>query len=541
MVDLVKKEIRDIEKEIDDLHKLNPLITQNFPTSCWNFLAVYEDRFLMQILNQNDPMQIEKAIYTDNLLFCTKYAIEWIFKNCPQANSFQPIYSEQFYENSNDLFNMAEDYDSFVSAFSLASRGILELNEQNGIISEIYKTKKDYRYMYYGFLIRTRNSIRDMHGFKTNEKFLQTIDKYLLLEPDRFRYKLSKRLFSESRKYLASLLITFHEFPDNWSFANWNVNEFRAMYGFLFTWSFIHFNSRILASLKGCRGMGILDGIIIVDTAELPYMLANFSNVSIEKAKLFINTFTYGEMGIKSPDPVLQPIIRITKSEYAISPNLIINNSFERNYSILLNRIPEEKSRYSILINGKEAIMRKKIIMSLGDPSLSYYSGKNPLGNSIPDIDLAIISKEEKLVVFIELKWFIDPAEVREVIEKSEEISKGISQLKKIREAILLRPQKIIDILSINNDFDFSYILISDNFIGEFWVQDKDIPVIQIDHFLDQYKCFHKLRKTNNWVVNREYLPVKGRDFLVSKEKIRMGKWILLHDMIKPVSDTFLE
>ena len=53
----------------------------------------------------------------------------------------------------------------------------------------------------------------------------------------------------------------------------------------------------------------------------------------------------------------------------------------------------------------------------------------------LPDVDLAIISDSEKMCLLLELKWFIDPAEAREIIEKSEEIEKGISQVLQLKQA----------------------------------------------------------------------------------------------------------
>ena len=40
-------------------------------------------------------------------------------------------------------------------------------------------------------------------------------------------------------------------------------------------------------------------------------------------------------------------------------PNLWINNSYERNFTVLLNKLPAEKLIYSNLTNDKEGLMRE--------------------------------------------------------------------------------------------------------------------------------------------------------------------------------------
>jgi hypothetical protein len=51
-------------------------------------------------------------------------------------------------------------------------------------------------------------------------------------------------------------------------------------------------------------------------------------------------------------------------------------------------------------------------------------------------IDLAVLDDDAKAGLILEIKWFNEPSEIREVIEKTEEIRKGIKQLGSLKERI---------------------------------------------------------------------------------------------------------
>ena len=121
---------------------------------------------------------------------------------------------------------------------------------------------------------------------------------------------------------------------------------------------------------------------------------------------MVVADLTLGARGIKRLDPALQPIIRLNENLYSFMPNLLMNSSVERNFTVLLNRIPEEKDVYARLLDEKELVMKESIKRQIALPTLRYFEGK--IGNA-PPVDLVIISDTDKACLFLELKWFIEP------------------------------------------------------------------------------------------------------------------------------------
>jgi len=297
------------------------------------------------------------------------------------------------------------------------------------------------------------------------------------------------------------------------------------MAGVLFTIAFIHHTARIIAALNGCKGAAIDNCILILTKPKLIKVLSKYSGLALGVAEHFVDDFTFGSRGIKKPDPALQPLIKLNRSNYAISPSLVIANSLERNYIVLMNRIPSERSIYLRLTQEKEAELRNRIITEINVAEIRNWKGKLTSEPVVPDIDFALISDEGKTVLFIELKWFISPSDSREVIEKTYEIRKGISQLKAISKFLNKSDLKVFSEIGITPEYKRSYAVLSANSIGDDWGQDEDFPVLQVDHFIRKLNSLGDLNKVIKWVRDRGYLPVQDQDYTVVHRDFNVSNW----------------
>jgi hypothetical protein len=125
----------------------------------------------------------------------------------------------------------------------------------------------------------------------------------------------------------------------------------------------------------------------------------------------------------------------------------------------------------------------------------------------------------------VELKWFIEPAEVREVTKRSEELAKGVRQAKNIAEAYASGSERILRILDIEPGYDFLVAVGSFNWIGRWDVQDEQVPIIKVGHLAERLTSVSSLASTIKWLRAREYLPTQGKDFLVEPIDVQVGRW----------------
>lgn len=233
---------------------------------------------------------------------------------------------------------------------------------------------------------------------------------------------------------------------------------------------------------------------------------------------------TYGNREIHVPDPALQPLIKLNSNSYALPPFLILSSSMERNLTILLNRIPEERSLYTKLVEEKENYMRENLKRSFNFSGIRFYNG-NLSDKSLPDVDLAVVSDIEKIVMIFELKWFIEPSDQREVIEKSKEIDKGISQLIRLSIVKNTKPEILYKILEVDDTYKFIFTVVSENMIGLSSVQKAEIPVINMNHLMRKFKLVQNLAELSKWLTKREYLPIENKHFKSVETVSKIGEW----------------
>ena len=159
--------------------------------------------------------------------------------------------------------------------------------------------------------------------------------------------------------------------------------------------------------------------------------------------------------------------------------------------------------------------------------SFRFFDGKIPSAPNLPDIDLAIINEREKICLLSELKWFIAPGEAREIIEKSEEVQKGIQQLETISKTLKTNPNVILDALRINAEYEIFFAVISESSIGLRNVQSSDIPVIRLQHFLKAMEQTTNFRSIVQWLYDRGFLPIIGIHYEIRDFNYTIGQYKL--------------
>jgi len=270
------------------------------------------------------------------------------------------------------------------------------------------------------------------------------------------------------------------------------------------------------------HALGFSDALWMPRIDELISRLNNYTKINKETIKYILEYLTFGRLDIRNPDIATQPLIDLENDHYALCSMVWLNTNCERNICVLLNQIKEEQKIYSKLVNDKEESLINEIKDKLKNKSLDFRSGK--LQDT--DVDLAIIDHKNKVCICVELKWFIEPAEVREVIQRSKEIQKGITQVKKISLAWENENIKLLsDILCIDKTYKFLSIVAPVTSIGNAFSQDSSIPVVKLWHLIQEIDKCSNLFSVHSWLKSRSYLPQKDKDYEIITTELKIGKW----------------
>ena len=353
---------------------------------------------------------------------------------------------------------------------------------------------------------------------------MDAIRRSLKVKGDRFRYRLNPKMVSDMTTHLKPGFDMMFSLPSEWKFSRYTLSDFRKVFEAICAIAYIHWNARIMAAFQGCDSAGYLDSVYVMDCNELIRRVIRYSGLQDEEVRSIFDDLTYGNRGIKHPDPALQPLIKLNSEYYAIVPSIWMCSAAERNLTALLNKLPSEKKIYRKLASEKETLMKERFAIGLSDKDFRFISGKV---TGLPDVDLAIVDDSEKTCLLLELKWFIAPTTARERIEKSQEIEKGISQVLKFKQAFT-QEHRLLNKLQIDFSYHFEGVVVSQNWIGYGNVQSPKVPVIRADHLIEKLKVTESLKATMEWLKDREYLPKEGEHFeKIDGGTITIGDWSL--------------
>ena len=536
--DKVSTKLRKVEKEIDDCYKSNPLVTLPFATAAWSLLTFAELENLKQVSNVSTSQELETQ--GDNFINELKEPMFWLFRTCEEGGQIPSSFDNNVFQASWDLFKLGKEYQWFEAAYVYASNDLIELELQGSTIQPTKAFFKGMEYRAYGNLMKAHESDEGISLINVDNfnLLIDRIKQSVRVEGDRFHYRLNPKMVSDAIITMRPGYDRAFSLPSEWQFSRYSLGDFRRVFEAILAIASIRFRAWMIAILeKGCDNMGYLDCIYVPTCNELLRRVTRYSGVPDAKVLSILDDLTYGNRGILHPDPALQPLIKLNSEYYAIMPSFWMSLAPERNLTVLLNKLPSEKKIYRKLVGEKEALMRKRLTTNLLDKDFRFICGNVA---KLPDVDLAIIKDSEKACLLLELKWFIGPAEIREIIERSEEIEKGISQVLKFKQAFAANHKPLLEKLNIDSSYRLEGIVVSENWIGDANVQNPEVPVIRANHLIEKLKVTESLRSTMDWLKNREYLPKEGKDFEVHEITSTIGKWSVKWSTTRPlIEDEF--
>ena len=532
--DKLTRKLREIEQEIDHHYKSNPLVNLPFATAAWSFLAFAEDWRLKQELRPLTSQEYEAI--ADDFINALKDSMYWLYSACEPGCQIPFAYNADIYKASWDLFKLAGEYRWFVFAYTYFSRGWAELDLQGTTIQPTEDFFTGIGYNAYNRLVKPYQSEEALSSVNLDNLPIDAIKRFLKIDGERFYYKLNPRMVSDTIAVRKPIVDRMFLLPSEWQFSRYTLGDFRKVFEAISAMACIYAIAREIAASRRCVRMGYVDSICVRPIDGLLRQVVRYSGVSEPEVRSIFDDLCYGNRKISYPDPALQPLIKLNSEVYAIMPYLWSSSSAERNLTALLNKIPSEREIYLKLVDEKEELMRDRFTACLSDKGFRFVWGSAGVPN-LPDIDLAIIRDSEKTCLLLELKWFIAPEEAREVIEKSEEIKKGISQLLKLKRAFANNREPLLEKLNIDSNYSLEGVVVSQNWIGNAKAQSSEIPVIQADHLIEKLKVAESLQSTMEWLKDRKYLPKEGEDFRVHITTHTIGDWSLKWYKIQPLID----
>lgn len=522
--------IREIEKEIDLDFSKSPLNQINYSQALWTILSVMEDSYLKA--TQIKPLEPEYMhAHIDALVSAVNHPIKSIYnKNPIRPEKIIHELIDDHYGWSYDWIEKAIIYDNFCAIFPLYWKDKISIQIKGNELSVEDWRSKEPRYEVYNRLTRKDGDSNEVE--LDLSAVFQIVDGNFQAKKDRFDLNLNPKLVNQLFKIYTGHTQSRYKIPGDWECCHFSFHEFKKVYTTIQAILLGRYVSRCVLAMNGLKGMGYADSVWVLDKSQLVKRLSRYTGLKTEKVKKIITYLTFGEVGIRNPDIAIQPIIDLKNGSLALAPFIFLNSNSERNFCVLLNQIPEEKAIYSKLTQQKEDILKSEIFKDIQDLGFRLESGQL----SDTNLDLAIIDDNKKICIAIELKWFIEPAEIREILDRSKELEKGVSQAKKIEQKFKNREKQLIEkVLKIGNDYELVTVVGTRNWIGNYFVQSDSVPIIKIKHLVQELKDKKCLISVSDWLKNRDYLPKESIHYEILDIPLHIGKWKTTWYGIKPV------
>jgi len=525
-----KQAVIRAEEEIDAAFASSPLTHIDYAQAVWTLLSVNEDAFLKAIYTRSGE---ELHIFADNRLNALTYPLRVCLAKCKTGNgAVHHELIDEHYKLAWDWLEAAEDYTLFSTIFPLWHRARLDIAvvDKSLIVTDPPNANKDYEA--YNRLFR-KEAREEQPATSPDENLVNFLLSRTTVAADQFRVNFNPALVSGLVSFLSPHMATRHTLPADWQFNTFSLKEYRQVLLTLQSLAHGWHIARTVLAQNGMHGLGYKSSVWVVGKNELLARLKRYTGLDAAVIARIIDLITFGSNQIRNPDIAVQPLIDLRNGSLALDPFILLDISLERNLCVLLNQIPSEKETYSRLSNDKEATTKAEIEQFLAPYGFDFRSGRV----EGTDVDLAIIDRVNKVCRCLELKWFIEPAEIREIEERSRELAQGISQAKKIKLLFERGDKRLIErLLEIDRHYAFLCAVGSVNWIGHGDVQDPEVPIIKVWHLLSRFKETGSLLELTNWLSNRDYLPKQGIDYTVKPWELSCGNWSATWYGIQPLS-----
>jgi len=535
--DRVSEELRAVEREVDAYHLASPLIQRPFAQASWYFLAFCEELVMREIVQQRTGTAHELAALADNIIVHAKWPLRWLRQACSPGGAIPRGFDDNMYEAAWRLSELSMKYLDFEAAFTSATSGLVTLTLDGSRIKSSGPMRNDGRFDAYDRFAQDSGAVDAEH---VAAGFLERVAASVRVRGSTFDYDLNPQIVQAGLEALGPIVNDRFSLPTDWELPRFTLREFAQVARVLWIVSFIHFQARVVAALSGCEALGYSKALVLMDRDELVRRIRRYSGVRENAVRAIVGDLTYGAREQANPDPALQPIVPLSASTIAMSPNLIMNSSMERNLAVLLNRFPEERRAYSALSQGRETRSRERLITELSTLRFRFWSGQVPEWMAASDVDLVIVSDAEKQCLILQLKSFIAPAEPREIMDRSEEIQRGIGQVRDRMDRARDLPGPLHTVLGIDSSYGLSWAVASDSSVGASYVQDPGVPVVNTRHLSAKLRRDPELARCCRWLEGREYLPVEGLHYKEIETEAMIGRWTLEWYGIKAFTDDYM-
>lgn len=357
-------DIRKIEKEIDIFHKRHSAFNNSKATAILNLLRSFEDgcRLMgpieMALTGSKEMMEMNNRLFLDAI----DMAIKWAYSECKDDNSIDFTCDDRYLAFSFLLMFNAKPYVDICSAYISYSRGYFSaIVKDNKVSFSINKPVAKIIHADYSVEIKNKNNRYNLELIEIMSDFKNVKDEIISqirIDDGHIIYTITPNIWAKTKKVLEFQFNSSRDLPGDWIIDGFTLNDYSNIWITLATWMMIHTTS---CYFSGITGGALQDVVLTKSFDEIIQFIGNRADIDEPIIRKVIGLLVF-DPNIRNNDVIYQPIIILTSELYALSPNLFLNSSPERNLISIVNKY-QDKKEYSTFTNKRESLMAEAIGM----------------------------------------------------------------------------------------------------------------------------------------------------------------------------------
>lgn len=524
--DSVSGALRRIESEVDVAYRANQLMSLPRSQAIWHFLAECEEiPIRLGYQSSRDGIVQDPMAVTDYLANLAKWPVIWIWKSCAPSSGFRREFSDDSYGAAFELAKLGHNYLDYQTVFTYASKNTLSLELEGKRIRPSGVVRSDTRLDAYDRIVNSKEKVDSDPTFIP--WLMDRMKPLVRVNETRFDYRVSRRLMNSVMARSRSVLDNRFRLPMDWRIPVISLRQYFCIVHVLWCMCCIHLCARRIACDSGCVGLGYLDSVMTIGKSRLLNEVSQYSGVELNVVGEVLDQLTLGNCGQDTPDIVLQPLVPLANDSYGIAPSLVANSYLERNLLVFLNRLEPARDAYSRLSVEREEMDRERIRKELKDLRFRFAWGHVPGWGTASDVDLAIVDEEGRCCLILELKSFLEPADPREVYQKSQEILKGIKQIRRRRQRAATHREFLNTFLSIDDSFAVHFAVSAESSIACGLERADDVALVRSTDLVSRIRNAGGLRVVCEAIDRGDHLPEEGVDYAEHARDVEVAGWTL--------------
>jgi hypothetical protein len=331
------------------------------------------------------------------------------------------------------------------------------------------------------------------------------------------------------------------QLPSQWSFKNVAIGTLRRFWTALWLVGMTKFGTGFVALQEE---EPTWKPTLWVRTSDLALGIAKLADLTESESRKLLEWHVYDRRQRKS-DVALAPLVETGPGYVITSPELVSTSRFERNfYANVARTHGAEVDRMSHLLAPHMAMELAAEFQARGYRTAQQVPYASSRGQG--DIDLLVWAPDEDTCVALELKWFVAPADYREVLNLAEKTAESLrTQLPKYQCALVEDApgvfRRAFGIESAVRPRRWSVGLAARNYAGHASLRQQSFWFVPEAALMRVLKAADTLGGLIDQLEQFSWLPRLGKDYevhtteFVSPGGIRLGVPVCRIPSSKPV------